>query len=194
MADVLAHNPLLLLFVCCAIGSAAGAVRLRGFSLGPAAVLFTALALSAWDGRLELPTELGSLGLAIFAYCVGIASGPSFFAALRHHLGAVLTVVGGLVACGAAAFVLGKTLGVAADEVPGAYAGALTNTPALAAATNQLGGAAGPTVGYSVTYLAGVITMLAAAAWVLPACSRSIEKQEEKDGPAFHRRGNRFSR
>lgn len=167
MADVLAHNPLLLLFACCAVGSAAGAVRVRGFTLGPAAVLFAALAASAWDARLELPAELGSLGLAIFAYCVGIAGGPSFFASLKHHLGAVGAVVAGLAACGGVAYGLGRVLGIAPDVVAGAYAGALTNTPALAAATDRLGGGAGPTVGYSVTYLAGVVMMLAAAAWVL---------------------------
>lgn len=167
MADVLADNPLLLLFACCAVGSAAGAVRFRGFSLGPAAVLFAALAVSAWDSRLELPAELGSMGLAIFAYCVGVAGGPSFFASLRHHLAAVGAVVAGLAACGGVAYGLGHVLGVAPDVIAGTYAGALTNTPALAAATDSLGGAAGPTVGYSVTYLGGVVMMLAAAAWVL---------------------------
>lgn len=167
MATWLADNPLLLLFACCAVGSAVGAVRVRGFSLGPAAVLFAALAASAWDERLQLPVVLGSMGLALFAYCVGIASGASFFAALRHHVGAVATVIAGLAACGVAALVLGDVLGLPRGVSAGAYAGALTNTPALAAATDQLGGASSATVGYSVTYLGGVLTMLLAAAWVL---------------------------
>lgn len=167
LTDALSHHPLLLLFSCLAVGSAAGAVRLRGFSLGPAAVLFTALALSAWDERLELPGELGALGLALFAYCVGIASGPSFFAALRHHLGAALGVVAGLTGCGVVAVGLGRILGIEPGVIAGAYAGALTNTPALAAATDQAAGASGPTVGYSVTYVGGVLMLLVAAAWVL---------------------------
>ena len=167
VADLLADNPLVLLFVCLALGSAVGAVRLRGFTLGPAAVLFAALALSAWDSRLELPVVVGSLGLAIFAYCVGIASGPSFFGALRHNLGAVVAVVGLLVGSAVVARIVGVWLSLPADVIAGIYAGGLTNTPALAAATERVDGAVGPTVGYSVTYLGGVLLMLAIAAWVL---------------------------
>ena len=44
----------------------------------------------------------------------------------------------------------------------GLYAGALTNTPALAASVEQLGSNE-PTVGYSVAYLFGVLGMVAAA-------------------------------
>lgn len=167
MANILADNPLLLLFVCLAVGSAIGAWRTHGFALGPAAVLFTALALSAWDNRLELPPVVGSLGLAIFAYCVGVASGPSFFGALRHNFGAVTAVVGILAGCAALVRVVGQALELPTDVIAGIYAGGLTNTPALAAATEQAGGSAGPTVGYSVTYLGGVLVMMAAAGWAL---------------------------
>ena len=48
--------------------------------------------------------------------------------------------------------------------VSGIYAGALTNTPALAAATEAWASDL-PTVGYSVTYLFGVLGMLLAAMW-----------------------------
>ena len=50
---------------------------------------------------------------------------------------------------------------------PGAYAGALTNTPALAAASARAADPAAPTIGYSITYLGGVVVMLAVAAWSL---------------------------
>lgn len=180
MADVLAHNPLLLLFVCLAVGSAAGAVRTRGFALGPAAVLFTALGLSAWDGRLALPQIVGSLGLALFAYCVGIASGPSFFGALRHNLAAVVAVVGVLGGCAVVTRVVGGLLDLPGDVIAGVYAGGLTNTPALAAATEKAHGAAGPTVGYSVTYLGGVLVMLAVAAWAL---SRRAPAEDDATDP-----------
>ncbi len=191
MADLLAENPVLLLFACLAVGSAVGAVRIRGFALGPAAVLFTALALSAWDSRLELPTVLGTLGLAIFAYCVGLGSGPSFFASLRHHLGAVAALVGALTACAALALGVGGLLDLPADVIAGVYAGGLTNTPALAAATEQAGGGAGATIGYSVTYLAGVLVMLAAAGWALgrpePASGPDAEEDEEVSRPLVAR-------
>ena len=82
-ADLAADNALLLLFSLVALGSALGMVRWRGFALGPAAVLFVALAFSAYDERLKLPVVIGQLGLALFAYTIGVAAGPSFFATLR---------------------------------------------------------------------------------------------------------------
>lgn len=173
MADLLAENPLLVLFICLAIGSAAGAVRIRGLTLGPAAVLFAALALSAWDQRLQLPAVVGSLGLALFAYCIGIASGPAFFGTLRHNVPIASGVVLIVAASAAVAALVGGALGLSHDVTAGVFAGGLTNTPALAAATERIGGAAGPTVGYSVTYLGGVIVMLALAAWALRRPQRS---------------------
>ncbi len=167
MADLFADNPLLLLFVCLAVGTAVGSVRIRGFALGPAAVLFTALALSAWDPRLALPNIISQLGLALFAYTIGITSGPSFFAALRHGLGPIAAVTGILVAAAGLAVAVGRALDLSNGVIAGVYAGGLTNTPALAAATEQLDGASGPTVGYSVTYVGGVLLMLFAAAFSL---------------------------
>jgi putative transport protein len=167
MADFLADNPLLLLFACLAVGSVVGSVRVRGFLLGPAAVLFAALAASAWDERLELPQIVGQLGLGIFAYCIGVASGSSFFAALRSGLGTMLAVSGVIAACAGLAYGAGRVLDLGAELTAGIYAGALTNTPALAAATEQSDGSAAPTVGYSVTYLGGVLVMMAVAAWAL---------------------------
>jgi hypothetical protein len=46
-------------------------------------------------------------------------------------------------------------------------AGALNNTPALAAASARAADPSAPTIGYSITYLGGVILMLAVAAWSL---------------------------
>ena len=44
----LAAQPILLLFVIVGLGSAVGHLRLRGVGLGAAAVLFLAIAISAW--------------------------------------------------------------------------------------------------------------------------------------------------
>lgn len=162
-ADIAAGQPLLLLMVILAVGGAIGSIRIRSFSLGPAAVLFTALAFSAYDDRLRLPEILGILGLAMFAYVVGVGAGPSFFAALRTG-GRVLGVVIASLLIGATATVLAAhVLGLEGPILSGIYAGALTNTPALAAASEAWSSDL-PTVGYSVTYLFGVLGMLLAAA------------------------------
>jgi putative transport protein len=161
-ANLAADNPLLLLFVLVGIGSIVGAVRWRGFCLGPAAVLFLALAFSAYDERLKVPLILGQLGLALFAYTIGVAAGPSFFATLRSGGRSLVLVVGLLVAAGAVTVGVGRLVGLHGPVLSGVYAGSLTNTPALAASLEQLKSSA-PTVGYSVTYLFGVLGMLVAA-------------------------------
>ncbi|MUH45838.1 MAG: transporter [Actinobacteria bacterium] len=163
LADVAADQPIMLLMVILAIGGAIGAVRVKGFALGPAAVLFTALAFSAFDDRLRVPQVLGTFGLAVFAYVIGLGAGPSFFATLRAG-GRVLIVVFAALAVGAGCTVLvARGLGLSGPVLSGIYAGALTNTPALAAAS-EVWNSDLPTVGYSVTYLFGVLGMLAAAA------------------------------
>ena len=54
----------------------------------------------------------------------------------------------------AVAVVIGRALSLEPGTVAGAYAGALTNTPALAAASARAADPAAPTIGYSITYLA----------------------------------------
>lgn len=161
----LAEEPLLLLMLLLAVGSAFGALRFRSIGLGPAAVLFSAVALSSlaatYDIDLTIPAEVGTLGLVLFTYTVGIVSGPSFFSSLRRGWKPMLMVVGVFVAVGALALGLGRTaLGLTPAQIAGTFAGALTNTPALAAATEASGDPVGPTVGYSLAYLFGVIGSL----------------------------------
>lgn len=172
VVDLLAGRPVLLLFAVLAVGTAVGAVRLRRVSLGPAAVLFTALAFSAADERLALPEVLGTFGLAVFAYAVGVTAGPSFFASLRTGLRPVSVVVGTLVALGAVTWGIGRLLDLTPGTVAGLYAGALNNTPALAAAILRLDGSPDPTVAYSMSYVGGVVLLLAAATWALRSGDR----------------------
>ena len=169
--ELLADAPLLLLAVLLALGAALGHVRVAGVHLGPAAVLFAALGVSAWavtyGVALEVPEAIGTFGLVLFTYTVGVVAGPQFFASLRRGwVQMVLTAVV-LVLVGVAAALGGRVFGLPAPVVAGAYAGSLTNTPALAAASARAGETAGPTVGYSVTYLGGVLVMLAVSAWAL---------------------------
>ena len=57
--------------------------------VGAAGALFAGLALSAADERLAVPEVVGTLGLALFTYTIGLASGPTFFSSLRlPHLAA----------------------------------------------------------------------------------------------------------
>jgi putative transport protein len=166
--DILAEQPILLLFVVAAIGYAIGEIKIKGTGLGVAAVLFVGLFFGALDERLTLPPALVSLGLVLFVYTVGLASGPGFFASFsRSGLRDNLMVVGVLIV--AALIVTAEHLffGFQASISAGIFTGALTNTPALAQVTNFIAttappdiakaAASEPVVGYSVSYPLGVI-------------------------------------
>lgn len=168
LIELLVDHPLLLLFLVATTGYYLGEIRIKGTGLGIAAVLFVGLAVGALDPRLTLPPELISLGLILFVYSVGLASGPGFFASfsrsgLRDNL-MVLAVLGiAALIVAAEAFFLNLKSTVAA----GIYTGALTNTPALAQVLSYVAGgplraasataATEPVVGYSVAYPMGVI-------------------------------------
>ena len=166
MIQLLADNPLLLLFVVVALGYPLGRIKIRGFSLGLAAVLFVGIAMSAFDSRLSLPSVVTYLGLVIFVYTIGLASGPSFVASFRRQgwrdnamVFALLVVMAILAALTHFVFGLNATF------VVGMFAGSLTNTPALASVLESLQNAsqtvqAEPVVAYAVTYPIGVIGVI----------------------------------
>jgi len=210
----LAQQPVLLLFVVVGVGSAVGHVKVRGVGLGAAAVLFLAIGLSAWAASygiaLEITEVLGTLGLALFTFCVGIVSGATFFSSLRRSLAPILAMAGVLVVSAGVAVGAGRLLGLDGSVVAGAWAGAVTNTPALAAAREAAGDATGPTIGYAVTYLFGVVGMLIAVSAALrhrdrdtdapPALVARTVRVEATAAPSIHdleeRHGDRikFSR
>lgn len=163
----LAAQPILLLFVLVGLGSLLGRVKVRGVGLGAAAVLFLAIGLGAYGSTrgvvLEVPETIGTLGLTLFTFTVGVVSGATFFASLRRNLGPIVAMVVVLVLAAVVAVGLGRLLGLDSATVAGAFAGAVTNTPALAAA-REAAGSDSPTVAYAVTYLGGVLGMLAAVA------------------------------
>lgn len=170
MIETLAGNPLLLLFLVAAIGYPLGRIRVLGTRIGVATVLFAGLVAGALDPRLRLPEIVYLLGLVLFIYPIGLASGPAFFAAFRrrgYRDNALVVAV--LVGAFLLALALRSALGLGAPLAAGLFAGSLTNTPALAAAVEVLraSGAAEavraqPVVGYSIAYPVGVLGMILA--------------------------------
>ncbi len=160
--EFLAAQPVLTVFLLVGLGSALGRIRIAGVSLGAIGVLFGAMGLTAWGVSagvaIELPALIGDIGLVLFAFCVGLIAGPSFGHALRTAYPLLLVVTGVLVLAAAAAFVLGRAMGVSVLTIAGTFAGAVTNTPALAAT----GGSPEATVGYASAYVFGVIAPMLA--------------------------------
>jgi putative transport protein len=181
---VLIDNPLLLLFLVVGVGAALGQVRVKGIALGPAAALFVGLAVSAADDRLaNTPPIVPQIGLALFIYTVGLASGPSFLAEVRRGGARVLvgvTVLLGVVALAVVGVESALDLDTGARS--GLFAGTLTNTPALSAAISSLGKKVtdgtviDPVIGYSLAYPLGVLSMLLAAAYSLRRGHRHAPK------------------
>jgi putative transport protein len=168
LIDLLVEHPLLLLFLVSTIGYYIGEIRIKGTGLGIAAVLFVGLAVGALDPRLTLPPELISLGLVLFVYSVGLASGPGFFASFsRSGLRDNLMVAGVLIVAALIVAAEAALLNLKSTVAAGIFTGALTNTPALAQVLSyvthgplQLASTAvgtEPVVGYSVAYPMGVI-------------------------------------
>ncbi|HTN82947.1 MAG TPA: TrkA C-terminal domain-containing protein [Sorangium sp.] len=172
MIRLLADSPLLLLFIVSAVGFLVGRVRIGGFHLGVAAVLFVGLGAGAVDPALQLPEFVTVFGLALFVYTVGLTSGPGFFASLRRRglRDAALAAFALLVAAALAALAA-RLAGLRGAAAAGVFAGATTSTPALASALEVIKSApeaarealsSGAVVGYSVTYPAGVLGTLGA--------------------------------
>lgn len=180
MSGLLADQPVLTLFVVAALGAALGRVRVRGVGLGVAGTVFAGLALSAAVPGAALPDVVTVLGVALFVFAVGLASGPTLRAALRGGgrrllvLGALLLVAGGVVAALAAV-----VLDLDAVTATGVYAGALTNTPALATVVERLEPAAGrrAVVAFAVAYPVGMTMTLLATARLL-AAGREVDDGE----------------
>ncbi|WP_341728559.1 TrkA C-terminal domain-containing protein [Brooklawnia sp.] len=188
MLHLLADYPLLFLALLLLVGSLIGQISVAGASLGPAAVLFTAIGLTAWgitNGvELAIPEILGSFGLILFTYTVGLISGPNFFGSLRRGWPVMLTTLACLAFAALIAGIAARILGLSGPLAAGAFAGALTNTPSLAAASEAAGDAELPAVGYSISYLWGVIGMLLATAFALnrgkSAENRAVQKIEQR--------------
>ncbi|HEX8818876.1 MAG TPA: transporter, partial [Archangium sp.] len=134
MIELLLHNPLLLLFVVIGIGYPLGHVRVAGSSLGVAAVLFVGIAIGALHPDLKLPEIIYLLGLVLFVYTLGLSSGPAFFRSFGPRgLKSNLLVLGMLALGLGLTLAAQRLLGLRPTLAGGLFAGALTNTPALAA-------------------------------------------------------------
>ncbi|MFC4554191.1 aspartate:alanine exchanger family transporter [Georgenia faecalis] len=167
MLDLLASSPLLTIAVVIALGTLLGAVPFGPVKFGAAGALFVGLAVGALDPRLGEGLGLAqTLGLALFVYTVGLAAGTGFFRDLRAQLPLMASSVVVLALLAVALVVAGPLVGLAPDLSAGTFAGALTSTPALAAAADAAGNEE-PAVGYALSYPVGVVLTIVVVALVL---------------------------
>lgn len=153
----LEQQPMMALFLTIAIGYLLGEINIKGFSLGVGAVLFVALGIGCFAPKAVPAAIVGTLGLALFLYTVGVQFGKQFFVGLKSANGrrANLIVLVGVLLAGAVSLLFVKTMGLKVGYALGLFAGSGTSTPTLQAAMEALGNN-DPAVGYSVSYPFGV--------------------------------------
>jgi len=172
LVEFLADQPLLVLFVVIGTGYFLGRISIFRFSLGPAAVLFTGIALGGIDPRLRIPEIVPALGLILFVYTTALQSGSNFFnsfgpRAIRANVVALAVISIAAASCAAVAVLWGIGPGL----IVGVFTGSLTNTPALASGIEAIKKItlgledakqwlSAPVIGYGVTYPFGVIGVL----------------------------------
>lgn len=161
------NNPLLL--VCLAIGCGAliGRISIKKVSLGVAGVLFAGVVWGYLEPTVKPPEALATFGLALFVYAIGLSSSDFLFDTWSHGGWRFLLIPP--VAIGAAFCVdvfAAHILNIPVSTASGVFAGALTNTPSLAAATTALG-QRGPeaTLGYAIAYPLGVLIPILMLSW-----------------------------
>jgi putative transport protein len=112
---------------------------------------------------------LATFGLALLVYAIGLSSSDFLFDTWSHGGWRFLLVPP--VAIGAGFCVdlwAAQLLHIPASTASGAFAGALTNTPALAAATTVLASkAAEATLAYAIAYPLGVLIPILLLSWPL---------------------------
>ena len=176
LTTALIQYPILTLFLAIGLGYLVGEISLFGFRFGVAGVLFVGLAIGALHNDIALPEVVPALGLIIFVYTIGIHSAPALAAAFRSrgYRDSLLAV--GVLAFGAAlTLALSYPLSLSSPRAAGLFCGALTNTPALAAARETVREVATkqglplqrvraladqPVVSYGIAYPIGVIGVL----------------------------------
>src|SRR5512143_1786891 len=183
----LEQQSLLSMFLVIGFRYALGGVNIRGFALGAGAVLFVGLGVGMFAPKAAPPALLGSLGLLMFVYGVGIMYGKQVFSGVTSPFGlkanglVLLSHLTGIGVC----YVAYAGFSVAPAAVAGLFCGAVPSPPSLQAAISAAGNN-DPALGYSVAYpfgfIAPILCMYFANVWlkqkVLTPAGPALELRE----------------
>ncbi|MBO4761419.1 MAG: putative transporter, partial [Bacteroidales bacterium] len=174
------------IFLIMAAGHALGKIKVKGVSLGVTFVFFCGI-IAGHFGLTGNPVMLRfaqDFGLIIFVYFLGLQVGPGFFNSFRRG-GLKLNMLSMLVVFigTAMAVIFSFATGVSIQDMVGVLSGAVTNTPALAAAQqtlHQMGlPEQSPALATAVTYPLGVVGVIMALI-VLRMFSARFQSQSDK--------------
>ncbi|MDP3981744.1 MAG: TrkA C-terminal domain-containing protein, partial [Chlamydiota bacterium] len=186
----LLDNQFIALFSILALGLLLGSISIGGVSLGSSGVLFVALIYGHY--HYTIPSGVGTLGLIFFIFCVGISAGPSFFSAFAKQ-GANLAKLSIFIVTFAALITVCMSIifHIPRDLAAGLFAGALTSTPALAAAMDSLKDlGTHVSVGYGISYPFGIIGVVLFVQLLPKLLRQNLDTLSETLSDQGSRKGN----
>jgi len=203
MRELIAGNPVLMLFLVLAIGFMIGRIGFGSIQLGSVVgVLVGGLLLGHFG--FEGDPSIQSLGFVLFIFSVGYQAGPRFVQAARKDgrrylaIAVIVAVTGFAVAYG-----LAHGLDLIPGAAAGVLAGGLTSTPTLAAADVAVQSATysvplGATVdeirgnitaAYAITYIFGLVGLILIVrllpVWLRIDLAEEAAKLEQEDAAAL---------
>lgn len=192
---------LFFIFAIIVVGYLVGKISIKGVSLGSAAIFLVALVaghfkgvafqdIASWQESLPAVDHyfklVQNLGLVLFVTSVGLIAGPSFFKNLKKNaksyvaLGGIIIITGCLV-CAAITLLVPN---INSSMSVGLFAGALTSTPAFAAAQEAVGEAnplyGNVAVGYAIAYPFGVIGVVLFVQIILKILHANMDEERAK--------------
>ena len=164
-----ALQAVIIISITIACGLGLGKIKVWGVSLGVTFVFFVGILFGQLGFSInhDMLTFAQNFGLVIFVYALGMQVGPGFFGSFRKE-GIQLNLLGmGVILLGSAmAIALSYTIDISISDMIGILSGAVTNTPALAAAQQTLQQfgvpSSGAALGCAITYPLGVIGVILA--------------------------------
>ncbi|QQS51503.1 MAG: transporter [Bacteroidota bacterium] len=165
------------LFLIICLGFILGNIKIKGISLDVSAIIFVSLLFGHLG--VELPDILGTIGLILFIYTIGMQAGPGFFDSFKTH-GRKLVVLAVIVTISASILTLASIwfLNIDKNIAIGLLSGALTSTPGLAAAIVSTQSSLA-SIGYGIAYPFGVIGVILFVRLYPRLFKVNIAKEEE---------------
>lgn len=184
-------NELLILFAVMLIGVAIGRVKFHSFSLGVSGALYVGLIFGHFG--FEVSHEFFELSLLIFVTSVGLLASRDIGHIVMKH-GAKLVILA-IAITGSAALL--TVLFQSAYSYPqkalieGVFTGALTSSPGLGASLEVTNNPELVTIGHSVAYLVGVISVILFVQIVPMICKTNVDMERSKFSSGFDRKGGK---
>ena len=189
----LLQEPHLLLFCMIVVGLGIGMIKIGGISFGSSGVLFAGLLFGHWgrDFEWSMMDGIGTFGLVLFVYAVGLGAGQTFFRTFvtqgrKLIVLATIVITAGAATTLAVMFFFQLPRGFAA----GLFAGSMTSTPALASAMEGLSKAGrNPTpasIGYGLAYPIGVVVTVLFVQFLPRWVGKGETESESPDHESLH--------